>query len=679
MKPRLLCNRVQRLRATRQRAALLLWAVLLGCLAMFPKLAMAGDVAAPAWMHALTGVPLPAHDEKTDAVLLYSEKNVTVLGTDKVKISVRRAYKILRPGGREYGLVLVDFNPRKKVTGLRGWCIPAQGKDFEVKDKDAVEVALPKIEGSELISDVKDKMLRIPAPDPGNIVGYEYEVEEQPMVLQDTWRFQHAVPARESHYSLSLPPGWELKALWLNYPEAKASESGNQWQWTVNEVSGVREEDDMPPLAGVMGQMVVSWFPPGGSAANVSSWTDMGAWYGKLTNGRRDASPEIKKQVVTLTSSLNTPLEKMRAIAQFLQHDVRYVGIYFGIGGYQPHAASDTYQHRYGDCKDKATLMSSMLHEIGIDSYYVVINSRRGSVGEKTPPHVEAFDHVILAIKLPDGVVDSSLLATAQDPKLGRILFFDPTNELTPFGKLSGHLQANYGLLVTPDGGELVKLPEQAPSMNGVLRSAKLTLDPNGTLKGDVKETRVGDRASAERWELRAASDDKQRIKPIENLLAGSLPNFQITSATLLNLQHSELPFGFNYSFIAENYAKNAGDLLLVRPRVLGVKASGLLETKEPRKYPVEFNGPDRDTDSFEITIPSGFQVDEIPEPVNADYEFASYHSKTEVNGSVIHYTRTFEVKELSVPISSADDLKKLYRTIAADERNMVVLKQAAK
>ena len=152
-----------------------------------------------------------------------------------------------------------------------------------------------------------------------------------------------------------------------------------------------------------------------------------------------------------------------------------------------------------------------------------------------------------------------------------------------------------------------MQLPTQSPAMNSIRRNAKLTLEPTGTLKGDVKEMRMGDRAASERWALHNVTQDKDRIKPIENLLAGSLPNFRITSAQIVNLQHTDQPFGFNYSFIADNYAKNAGDLLLVRPRVLGVKTSGLLETKEPRKFPVEFNGPDRDTDVFEITIPPGY------------------------------------------------------------------------
>src|SRR5438445_2422963 len=176
----------------------------------------------------------------------------------------------------------------------------------------------------------------------------------------------------------------------------------------------------------------------------------MGIWYRNLTADRLNTSREIKQKVASLTESASSPLAKMKALAQFAQHDVRYVAIELGIGGWQPHPAADVFNHRYGDCKDKATLMSSMLSAIGVESYYVVINTERGSVTADTPAH-NAFDHAIIAIKLPDGVNDPSLLAIQEHPKLGRLLFFDPTSELTPFGHIPGYLQANYGLLVTPN------------------------------------------------------------------------------------------------------------------------------------------------------------------------------------------------------------------------------------
>ena len=640
--------------------------------------ALAGD--APQWMHAVANAPLPDHDEKTDAVLLYSERTVSVQSVEKIKTHVRVVYKILRPSGREYGIAAVSFHAHSKVSGLRGWCIPAQGKDYEVKDKEAAEISLPKIAGSELISDVKEKMLQIPAADPGNVVGYEYDIEEQPMVLQSVWRFQREIPGRELHFSLELPPGWEYKTFWINYPEVKPTQGGNQSQWVVSDVKAIRHEAEMPPIEGLAGQMAVSFFPPGGASPNgVGSWLEMGKWYLNLTNGRRDASPQITQQVASLTASAKTPLEKMKVLAHFVQHDIRYVAIELGIGGYQPHAASQVFTNHYGDCKDKATLMSSMLSQIGIESFYVVINAERGSVIPATPPSVGGFNHVVLAIKLPDGAMEPSLVAVAPHPRLGHLLYFDPTNELTPFGQIGGYLQENYGLLVTPEGGELVELPKQAPAMNSIQRAGTLTLDLNGTLKGEVIEKRIGDRAWSEREQLRNVAKDADRIKPIEDLLAGSLSLFRITKATVTNLNQTDQPFGFNYSFEAEGYAKNAGGLLLVRPRVLGIKTSGLLETKEPRKFPVEFEGPSHDTDTFDIALPTGLVVDDVPPPVDADYGFASYHSKTEVKGNVIHYTRTFEVQELSVPVAKADDLKKFYRIIAGDERNTVVLKAAAK
>jgi hypothetical protein len=673
MKNKLSCSPAEPLPAIEWRRVLLFCAVM--CVLAAARHAQAGD--APSWMHAAASAPMPAHDEKTDAVLLYSEQTVSVQSIDKIKTHVRMVYKILRPSGRDYGIVAVSFNSHRKINGLRGWCIPAQGKDYEVKDKEAVEIALRKTAGSELISDVKEKLLQIPAPDPGSIVGYEYEQDEQPMVLQDVWMFQREVPGRELHYSLQLPSGWEYKASWINYSEVKPTHSGNnQWDWVVSDVKEIRKEAEMPPIYGVSGQMIVSFFPPGGASANgFASWQEMGNWYRKLTDGRRDASPQITQQVATLTATTPTPLEKMKALAQFVQHDIRYVAIELGIGGFQPHTASDVFAHHYGDCKDKATLLSSMLSQVGVESFYVVINSERGSVTPQVPANVGAFNHAILAIKLPPNVTDPSLVATIRHPRLGSLLYFDPTNELTPFGEIGGYLQANYGLLVTPEGGELVELPEQPSAMNSIERTGKLTLDPLGTLKGEVTERRLGDRASSERWRLRNVTKSADQIKPIEDLLAGSLSLFNITRASVENLNHTDQPFGFHYSFEAHNYAKNAGGLLLVRPRVLGVESSAVLETKEPRKFPIEFDGPSRDTDTFEIEIPPGYVVDDIPPAVDADYSFASYHAKTEVNGNLIHYSRTLEVKELTVPVSHADDLKKFYRIIAGDERNTVVLK----
>lgn len=662
----------------RPRTNFLLAGAALLALLSFARAPLASASDAPAWMHALVNAPLPPHDEKTDAVQLYSEVILIVQQNGKLKEIDRSAYKILRPAGRHFGKVTLIFDSETHINNVHGWCIPAQGKDFEIKDKDLVERGYTDVEGGELISDLRAKVMEIPASEPGNIIGYEVEHEDRPYVLQDEWYFQETVPVAEARYTLQLPSGWEYKAAWMNHPEiAPASVGNNQWQWVIKQVPEIKPEENMPPWKGVAGLMIVSLIPPGGGNHGFLTWAEMGAWQNQLLQGRLAPSPAIKQKVAELTANRPTPLAKMQALAEFMQKDIRYVGIELGIGGWQPHSADETFSHRFGDCKDKAALLASMLKVVDIDSYLVPIHTERGGVNPATPPHMHSFNHAILAIHLPDGINDPSLVAVIQHPKLGRLLIFDPTDEITPFGQVRGALQASYALLVTPDGGELIQVPQLPPSTNSITRTGQFTIDSHGMLAGSVHEVRVGDAAALQRAAFRYAEKDTDRIKPIEQLMAHSMGTFQITKATVTNLKQYTLPFGYDWSFGALDYGKTAGDLLLVRPRVVGVKSNGLLETKEPRRYPVEFEGPQRDTDTFEIKIPAGYVVDELPPPVDADYTFGSYHSKTEAVGDTIRYTRTYEVKQLSVPVAQATDLKRFYRIIASDERNTAVLKPA--
>ncbi|HEY6184181.1 MAG TPA: DUF3857 and transglutaminase domain-containing protein, partial [Terriglobales bacterium] len=632
---------------------------------------------APAWMHNAATAPLPDHDEKTDAALLYSEDVTTVQPNGKIKTLKRRVFKILRPDGRWYGIVRQYFDAETRITAMHGWCIPSSGKDYEVKEKDAVESAPPDVENGALASDFRVKYLKIPAADPGNVVGYEVEQEGRPYVFETDWDPQWPVPVAEARFTLQLPSSWEYRGVWVNHADTQPEISGNQYEWVLKNIPAIKFEEDMPPWRAVAARLAVALFPPsndGKSVKGFETWRDMGLWYADLTKGRRDPSPEIKQKVVQLTNTNQTQLQKMHALADFMQSDIRYVGIWLGIGGWQPHAATDVFAHRYGDCKDKATLLSSMLREIGVESYYVLINVDRGEVTKDMPPQ-KHFNHAILAVRLPKDLQDPSILAVKDHPALGKLLFFDPTDQITPFGQLRGALQANFGLLVGPDGGELLELPQLPAFSSSISRTGKFTLSPSGTLSGDVVEVRQGDRARQERRALLEVTKESDKIKPIESLLAHSLSSFQITKASITNLKQNDLAFGLNYSLIANSYAKAAGDLLIVRPRTIGSKGSSLLETKEPRRYPVEFYGPARDTDKFEITLPPGYEVDDLPPPIDLDYSFASYHSKTEKSGNVLQYTRTFEIKQLSVPVDKVEELKKFYRVIAGDERNTAVLK----
>src|SRR5258708_9032333 len=135
MKKKLFWSPFRRMLLADVRSVFFFGTLCAACLGASP-LARAGD--APSWMHALTSVVVPAHDEKTDAVELYSEDVLNVAPNGKIKNIRRRAYKVLRPGGKDYGIVRADFDSETKISSMHAWCIPSQRKDYEVKEKDAV-------------------------------------------------------------------------------------------------------------------------------------------------------------------------------------------------------------------------------------------------------------------------------------------------------------------------------------------------------------------------------------------------------------------------------------------------------------------------------------------------------------------------------------------------------------
>ena len=640
--------------------------------------ASVANASPPDWMRALVNSSLPAYDEETSAVLLYSETVLTVRDYGRVVRLDRKAFKILRDDGADVAIVRLGFSGDSPILSLRGWSIPATGRPSEVRLKDAAESGLTDIAAGQFVTDYKEKLLRLPDARPGSIVGYEVEQQVAPYVLLDEWRLQGPLPVREASYTLRLPAGWTFKSSWMNRAEESPEILGRgEWRWKASNVDAIVREQSMPPWQGIAAQMVVALVPPPGKVVGgFQSWRDMGLWYLDLARDRPKASPAIKAKVQQVASA-GSVLEKTRALARYVQSDIRYVGIQLGIGGFQPHAAEAVFSNGYGDCKDKVTLLMSMLKEVGVDAYYVLINSSRGSVTASSPPNL-GFDHVILAIQLPANDESAALAAAVTHPKLGRVLFFDPTSPFVPFGRLPGELQAGYGLLVTADGGELMQMPLAPFETNGRKRTAKLSLDAKGTLRGDVEEQWQGDTAADERGRFQYVERDTDRRKTLEERLALSLANFQVDKASVRGSTTLDRPLEWQYTLEAASYSKLVGNVMLLRPRVLGSLSSRMLETPKARRQPIEFVVPSRWVDVFEITLPEGFVVDQLPPAVKEDLGFASYRSGVEaVDAHTLRYSRTFDLREVTVPAAKAEELKKLYRAIDVDERASVVLRNS--
>jgi transglutaminase-like putative cysteine protease len=433
MKKKWFCRPKRTLRLSSRIAAALALAV--------ASLVAAGEAAwssTPAWVRSAADVALPKYPADTKAVLLLHEQATTVGTNGDVITRYRWAYRILRPEGRSFGTVSVEYDSETSLNYLRAWCIPPDGKDYEAKEKDALESSLSL---DSLYADVRRKVLTIPGSEPGSVVAYEYEQKRRPRVPQDVWWFQDEVPVRQARYQLVLPASWEYHSFWLNSSPRKPEQTGNNaWTWEVSDVPPVEEESAMPAWEALAGRMGVTYYSPGATPGEShASWKDIGAWYSQLASAQRQDTAASRQTVAELTAGQKEAWEKVEALARFVQSNIRYVAIEIGPGGYQPHAAQVTFTNRYGDCKDKATLLAAMLGVIGVKSWYVLVNSRRGVVKPEFPTML-GFDHVILAIQVPDAQ-QPSLWAREDHKQLGPILYFDPTDPFVPMGYLPESLQ----------------------------------------------------------------------------------------------------------------------------------------------------------------------------------------------------------------------------------------------
>jgi hypothetical protein len=636
----------------------------------FASSASATDV--PEWLRNLARQPAKTYADDVNWVVLLDDNVTTVKENGDILRRGRRALRILRPEGRNRAsLMELGYNSFTKVNYLRAWSITSKGQEYETKNSDILE---RNVTTYEVYSDIKEKAVKVAGAEVGTVVGFEFETLEHPYEFQDFWGFQESEPVERSHYELHLAPGWRFKADWRNHKEEKAKEENGALNWQVTDMPRIEREPQQPPAEALAGLVVFTFLSDKDPGKSYRDWAEFGSWYTQLASGVRDANPSLQQKVQELAPANLALFERIKALAGFAQHDVRYVEISIGKGGMRPHNATDIFSHRYGDCKDKATVLSSMLAQIGVKSYYVLVNTERGVIDEKSPP-MAYFDHMIIAISLPEASYSKAMAAIYQHPKLGRLLIFDPTNEYVPFGQIPPYEQANYGLLVGDHNGELIQLPLSPPEANGIRREAKLKLLPDGTLQGEVEERYTGFYAFRGRLFLQHETEN-DRKKIMERLVANSLGNFQLDKYELVNANDIDQDLIIKFNFSAAHYAKSAGSMLLVRPRVLG-ELAGPWDANKPRHYAYEFRGPFLDRDTVEILLPEGFKVDELPDPSKATFPFAEYVSKTESGEGVLKYTREYKQTATQVSMDQMDQLKKLFGQINLDEKNMAVLKKA--
>ncbi|HKR25869.1 MAG TPA: DUF3857 domain-containing protein, partial [Acidobacteriaceae bacterium] len=326
----------------------------------------------PDWVlqAATPSAPFPPGWRDAKAVFLLEDTLVTVQPDGHATQRYRAVVKILRPQGREYAMPVAWFSKDEKLYSFHVWSIGPDGHHYAMKDSEYAERGVAP-EGI-LYVDERIKMAAPPGADPGGIIAWERETQIPNYMSEDSWEFQHSVPTVHSAYEIDLPAAWHQTEVWSHHARLAATEtSPNHFRWEQSNIDGIDLEDVplAPSWEALAGRMTVHFAQdplPQGDAL----WTRIGNWYTNLAAPRSEGGADVAT-TARAVGGTGDFMARLTGVADFMQQQIRYVGIEIGIGGLQPHAAQDVFRYRYGDCKDKATLMIAMLDAVGIRATWV--------------------------------------------------------------------------------------------------------------------------------------------------------------------------------------------------------------------------------------------------------------------------------------------------------------------
>jgi transglutaminase-like putative cysteine protease len=645
---------------------------LLAVPAIFAAVAHAATPVFPDWVvQASSPIVLPHGEREAKAAYLLEDTLLTVQPDGHAVIRYRAVVKILRPQGRRYALPYAAFSNDEKLLSFHVWSIGADGHQYTMKDNEYRE------EGNEeygiLYNDERVKVASPPGADPGGIVAWEV-VEQFPWYRnEDMWGFQNSVPTVRSVYEIDLPPGWHKRAIWFRHEAAQPVEvAPGHFRWEMKDIPSIDLSDTpLAPSERALAGRASIYFASAEIPEGDALWAQIGNWYQGLAAPRSESAADVATTARSLGAGSADFMDRIAKVADFMQQKIRYVGIEIGIGGLQPHSAEDVFKNQYGDCKDKATLLISMLDALGVRATWVMVDTHRGFVDPGTPSSFG--NHMIAAIEIPKGYENPRLQAVVTAKTGKKYLIFDPTNPYVSIGQLPDYLQGGYGTLVAGPESQVIELPVLKPDLDVIDRSAKFDLAADGTLKGDVTVTHSGPSSSNLRGRL-TMSSDKEKQESLEQSLRGDFSAFTVADEKIANIRELDKQLVLQYGVTAPSYAKTAGSLLLVRPRIIGTDAERLND--KPRVYPVSFHSLGTWRDSFDVKIPGGYMVDEVPDPVNVDMGFATYRSEVKAQGDTLHYSREYVLKKLSLDPEQYGKLQDLEGKITADENSNAVLKK---
>jgi tetratricopeptide (TPR) repeat protein/transglutaminase-like putative cysteine protease len=470
--------------------------------------------------------------------------------------------------------------------------------------------------------------VHFPRLDPGDVVELLYRVEDVTArnafadYFGEVVYMQSTEPIARSEYVLITP---KSRQFYFNKPKVsglvqKVEEKGDSkvWHFLAENVAPLETEPMQPPPTETLGHVHVSTY---------KSWDDMGRWYWGLVRDQFTADDEVRRHVAEITKGLTDDKAKVRAVYDFVVQKTRYVALEFGIHGFKPYRCAQIFARGFGDCKDKATLIVTMLKELGIPATIVILRTGMRGDFETEPASLAPFDHAIAYVPSMD-------------------VYLDGTAEWTGSNELPSMDRGALGLLVNEGKPKLVHLPEPTAADSVSSKHMEATVGADGSAQIDWKVDVTGASASSWRARYHAKATQKQRV---QEDLSSELPGFEVAQVSANDLEDVEQKVWVRAKGRAPSYARRDGEswTLPVGAREHMVRSWAPLSS---RRRDIRIYALSTQENETVVKLPQGAKVLGPPRPAEGKSPFGFYKVDVETTGNVVRVKTTVAITTSRIP-----------------------------
>ncbi len=532
------------------------------------------------------------------------------------------SYRVIRKDGREF--TSGDISERRVV----------QGEQNTFYDYRAKTVRLPTLE----IGDTIELRYRVSDVARRNYFGEHFGRVE-------LFRSRH--PVRLKRLVVIAPASKKLYYHQEGVAPAEVA-SGSDWNtyiWTARNTAGIPREPMTPPLSSIVPYVHVSSF---------QNWNEVAKYYENMIRDQFQLDSTVRAAVAEITKDKKDEREKINALYHYLSKKTRYVGLEFGIHGYLPYPAYQVFSRKYGDCKDKATLLASMLREVGIKSEVVLVRTRLRGGLHAEPASLAAFDHAICYVP-------------------GHDLWLDCTTEFNGTTEIPAMDRGALCLRVSPEATKgLERPPLSKPEENNLHYELRCKLTAKGELSGAGQLKVTGTHCPAYRNAYKRGA--RQRIV-FEGNFRRYHPSTRVTKAKFTGLDDLESPVKSEFTFNIPRFGRVQQGQLLLAPTLLHEALMQRYATLNKRKLPLELLYSFSKDMNIEIVLPENAKVLHIPGKLDLKTDYGHFKFEASADKKLLKINQSITLIGQLIQPDAYPAFREFCQTIDEKLRELIRLK----